>query len=150
MTRCKNVTDALEDLAARAPAEMPTWAADHLDTCVACARRLQAERLARALIRSVAEPAAPPRNFSAGVMARLRPAVVRQADTELWRPAWKLMPAFGALVVASLVLYETSLFSEPISLFPTDSLTAGEHLALGSAAPETDDVLSAILEGSGR
>jgi hypothetical protein len=150
MTRCANIIESLADLAARTPADMPGWAASHLAECSACTRRLQAERLTGALLRSLADPIAPPPDFAARVAARLRPSAARRTETDLWRPAWKLMPAFGALVVALFVVYQSTVFSEPIGFLPTDSLTAGEHLALGSATPETDDVLSVILEGSGR
>ena len=147
MTACKPILDALPDLAARASGDIPDWAAAHLAGCAACTKRLQAGRLTAGLLQSVAVPIDPPDDFAMRIAARLRPRIVPLAEADPWRSAWKLVPAFGALVLALFIVYQTSAMPEPTGLFPTDSLTAGEHLALGAAPPTMDDVLSVILEG---
>jgi hypothetical protein len=53
-------------------------------------------------------------------------------------------------VITLFVLYQTSSVPGPTGFFFTESLSAGEHLILGSDAPETDAVLAAVLEGNGR
>ncbi len=149
MTACKRFQDAMPDLASRAQADLPGWAADHVATCPACGRRLHAERLATALLHAAAPVVAPPADFAARVVARIRP-VAEPREADLWRPAWKLMPAFGVLVVALFVLSQTMTAGEPMGFVPTDNLTAGESLALQSTPPQMDEVLSIILEGNSR
>ncbi len=150
MTACKPILAALPDLAARSFAELPAWAATHLAGCEECRRRIEAERLTRAVMAAVAAGPEPPPDFAARVAARLRPVPASRREPELWRSAWRLMPAFGAVVVALFIVYQASALPEAVGLLPTDTLTVGERLALRTATPEPDDVLSFILEGNGR
>jgi hypothetical protein len=149
MTSCKAVDRHLAELAVLPPAEIPEWARDHLAACRTCGRRLAAARLVRVVVRSAGEAGEPPPGFADRVGAAIsrKPAPGR-AEADLWRPAWGLMPAFGAVVVALLMLFQLNLTPEPTGLFSSEGFSAGENLVLGSSALEMDQVLAAVLEGS--
>jgi hypothetical protein len=149
MTTCRTVGSRLADWAALPPEEIPDWARDHLATCRVCGRRLSAARLARVVVTACGEAVPPPPGFADRVVAAVfcGPAPGR-TEAELWRPAWGLMPAFGAVVVALLILLQFSPTPETTSLFSPEGLSAGERLVLGSSAPETDLVLAAVFEES--
>jgi len=72
---------------------------------------------------------------------------VRRPEPDVWRPAWGLLPTFAAAVVALFIVYETSETAGPNGFFPTEGLSAGEHLVLDTSAPDVDAVLAAVLEG---
>jgi hypothetical protein len=150
MTTCRAVGRHLADWAALPPEEIPDWARNHLATCRECGRRLAAARLARVVVMACGEGAAPPPGFADRVVAAVfRGPVPRRTETELWRPAWGLMPAFGAVVVTLLMLFQFGLTPpEPTALFSPEGFSAGERLVLGSSAPETDLVLAAVFEES--
>ena len=149
MTTCRAVGKHLADWAALPPEEIPDWARNHLATCRECCRRLAAARLARVVVTTCGEAAPPPPGFADRVVtAVFRGPVPGWTEAELWRPAWGLVPAFGAVVAALLILFQFSLTPEPTGLFSPEGLSAGERLVLGSSAPETDLVLAAVLEGS--
>ena len=149
MTTCRAVGKHLADWAALPPEEIPDWARNHLATCRECGRRLAAARLVRVVVTACGEAAPPPPGFADRVVATVfRGPAPGRTEAELWRPAWGLMPAFGAVVVALLILFQFNLTPEPTSLFSPEGFSAGERLVLGSSAPETDLVLAAVLEGS--
>jgi hypothetical protein len=151
MTTCRAVGKHLADWAALPPEEIPDWARNHLATCRECGRRLAAARLARVVVMACGEAAAPPPGFADRVAATVfRGPAPGRMEAELWRPAWGLMPAFGAVVVALLILFQFSLTPEPTGLFSPEGLSAGERLVLESSAPETDLVLAAVLEENER
>jgi len=150
MKTCKEVERGLVEFAALPPAEIPDAVRRHLTGCPACERRLAVARLARGLVAVGVEEMAPPERFSEQVMA----AIValrspREAEPDVWRPAWGLVPAFAAAVAAMFILYQTDEGQLPTGLFSTEGLSAGEHLVLGASAPEADTVLDAVLEGNG-
>jgi hypothetical protein len=91
----------------------------------------------------------PPAGFVDRVVAAVsRKPASGQAEADLWRPAWRLVPAFGAVVVALPMLFQLNLTPEPTGLFSQEGFSAGERLVLGSSAAETDLVLAAVLEES--
>ena len=60
------------------------------------------------------EGAAPPPGFADRVVTTVfRGPAPGRMEAELWRPAWGLMPAFGAVVFALLILFQFSLTPEP-------------------------------------
>jgi len=149
MTTCRAVGKHLADWAALPPEEIPDWARNHLATCRECGRRLAAARLVRVAVTACGEAAPPPQGFADRIVATaFRGPAPRRTETELWRPAWGLVPAFGAVVAALLMLFQFSLTPEPTGLFSPEGFSAGERLVLGSSAPETDLVLAVVLEGS--
>jgi len=149
MTTCRAVREQLADWAVLPPEEIPDWARNHLATCRVCCRRLATARLVRVVVTACGEAAPPPPEFADRVVATIfREPAPGRTDAELWRPAWGLMPAFGAVVVALLILFQFGVTPEPTSLFAPEGLSAGERLVLGSSAPETDLVLAVVLEGS--
>lgn len=149
MTTCRAVGKHLADWVALPPEEIPDWARNHLATCRECGRRLGAARLVRVVVTACGEAAPPPPGFADRVVtAVFRVPVPGRTEAELWRTAWGLVPAFGAVVVALLMLFQFSLTPESTGLFSPEGFSAGERLVLGSSAPETDLVLAAVLEGS--
>jgi hypothetical protein len=148
MTTCRAVGKLLADWAALPPEEIPDWARTHLATCQECCRRLGAARLVRVVVAACGEAAPPPQGFADRIVATVfRGPAPRRTETELWRPAWGLVPAFGGVVVALLILFQISVTPEPTGFFSPEGLSTGERLVLGSSAPETDLVLSVVLEG---
>ena len=151
MNTCKVVTRDLENLARLQPADLPEGVRDHVATCPACDRRLTTARLARGLVTAATEDISPPEGFAERVRTALgaRKAVPQEA-TDIWRPAWGLMPAFAAAVAALVVVYQTSELPAPTGLVSTEGLSAGEYLVLGSPGPEIDEIVTAVLEGGGK
>jgi hypothetical protein len=150
MKPCSAIERDRNELAAVPTRELPGWVRDHLTTCRTCQRRLAATRLARGLITASVRDVSRSEGFAervTNVLTRLPPREV--SDGDVWRPAWGLVPAFTAAVIALFVLYQTSAVPGPTGFFATDSLSEGESLVLGSDAPETDAVLAAVLEGNG-
>jgi hypothetical protein len=151
MTTCSAIDRDRNGLAAVPPPELPGWVREHLTTCPTCKRRLMAARLARGMIATRAVGMTPSEGFAERVTKTLTGHPSREApDGDLWKPAWGLLPAFTAAVITLFALYQTSAVPGPTGFFSTESLSAGEHLMLGSDAPETDAVLAAVLEGNGR
>lgn len=150
MKTCKEVERGLAELAVLPPAEIPDEVRRHLTGCPGCDRRLAVARLARGLVSVGVEEMAPPERFAervtAAIAAHRRPRV---ADSDVWRPAWGLVPAFAAAVAAMFILYQTDEGQLPTGLFSTEGLSAGEHLVVGASVPEADVVLDAVLEGNG-
>jgi hypothetical protein len=148
MTSCSAMQRELTELAAARPADLPGWVREHVAVCPGCARRLAAARLAQRLVTARADILEPSQGFADRVTARLTGRRgAHEPDSEVWRPAWGLIPAFAAAAAALVIVYQASEGPVPAGLFPTEGLSAGEYLVLGSSAPELDAVLSAILEG---
>jgi len=150
MKTCSAIEHDRNELAAVPPRELPGWVRDHLTACRTCQRRLAAARLARGMIAASVGNVPPSGSFAERVTNALtRRSPLPAPNGDLWRPAWGLVPAFTAAVITLLVLYQASSAPGPTGFFATDSLSAGEHIVLGSDAPETDAVLAAVLEGNG-
>jgi hypothetical protein len=151
MNTCEAVTRGMEKLVGLRPADMPEAVRNHVAACPACGRRLAAARLVRGLIVVGTETISPPERFADRVRTALaaRKAGSR-AEVDVWRPAWGLVPAFAAAVAALFIVYQTSEIPGPTGLLPTDGLSAGEYLVLGSPGPEMDDIVTAVLEGGGK
>lgn len=151
MKACDAVGKNIAELAALSPAEVPGWIREHAASCRQCSRRLAAARLVRAAVKSSVAEVEPPAGFAGRVReAVFRQPVPRRTGAELWRPAWGLVPAFGAVVVALLIVFQGSPAPEPTGLLSTESLSSGERLVLGSSVPDADTVLAAVFEGGGK
>lgn len=152
MKTCKAIGRDLLELSRRGHGELPDWVRDHVAACPGCNRRLAAARLSHALVASTAQAALPSEGFADTVRTALAARDGRrQIRSEVWRPAWGLVPTFAAAVAALCIVYESSPSpSATPGLFPTDELSAGENLVLDTSAPDMDDVLAAVLEGAGR
>lgn len=151
MNTCNAVTRDLEKLVGLRPAELPEGVRDHVAACPACGRRLAAARLARGLVVAATEATAPPEGFADRVRTALaaRKAGSR-SETDIWRPAWGLMPAFAAAVAALFIVYQTSEVPTPTGFLSTEGLSAAEYLVLGSPGPEMNDIVAVVLEGDGK
>ena len=151
MNSCDAVGKRIAELVRVSQVEIPDWVRDHVTACRECRGRLAAARLVRVVVESGAEEVEPPAGFAHRVAVSVfRQAATPRTEAELWRPAWGLVPAFGAVVVALLIVFQGSLTPEPTGMFMTEGLSTGEHLVLGSSAPNLDMVLSAVLEGDGK
>ena len=151
MNTCKAVTRDMEKLVGLPAADMPEGVRRHVAVCPACDRRLAAARLARGLVMAGTETISPPHGFADRVRTALAARTTGpRADTDTWRAAWGLMPAFAAAVAALFIVYQTSEIPGPSGFFSTDGLSASEYLLLGSPGPEMDDIVSAVLEGGGQ
>lgn len=96
----------------------------------------------------LAEAPEPPPEFADRVLGLIpvgHPAAPGTPDP--WRFAWGLVPAFAAMVVGLFLVYQTSLDPNVSGLLPIDDLSSSEHLVFGTAAPQPDLVLAAVLEG---
>jgi hypothetical protein len=147
METCKDLKRRATEMAATRPEDLPEAMTRHLTGCPACTRVLAQERLARGLLTMAAKGPEPPAGFAETVLSALsRLPVPLRLETELWRPAWGLVPAFAATVAALLFLFQTSSAPGPSGFLPTESFSAGEQLVLESPAPNLDLVLAAVLE----
>ncbi|HTU00962.1 MAG TPA: hypothetical protein VMG58_04065 [Candidatus Sulfotelmatobacter sp.] len=144
--KCREVGRLTGDVARRPAETLPAPVREHLVTCPACRRRLEAARLAAALIQAAGEPPKVPEGFAGRIMAAL-PRPSRQiAQTDIWRPAWGLIPAFTAAAIALLFVYQTSV-TAPASLTSLEELSASEQLILHGPTLGPDQVLGAVLGG---
>jgi anti-sigma factor RsiW len=148
MSTCRQVGKRRHDLASRPPDQLPAEIQRHLAACPACRRTLAALRMTRGLLAVLADaPELPPRfvdRVLGGLPVGHLPAP-RTADP--WRPAWGLVPAFAALVAGLVLLNQFVAVPPSISLLPTDDWSLSEEIAFGVAAPQSDLVLAALLEG---
>jgi hypothetical protein len=149
MSSCADIRSRMDELAAYPAAELPAYARAHVAGCRACARDLAAARLTRGLLSVTAEGAESPVDFSRRVLAALpTEPTPPPAETDLWRLAWGLVPAFTATAVALLILYsQDSDGPSPVGLLPTEGITASEQLVLQASPPDLDLVLTAVMEG---
>jgi hypothetical protein len=151
MSICKRVEQGVTEWAALAAEAVPAWVREHLEACGDCRRLVEAVRVARCLVSARAVPVAPPEGFAGRVVAALpRRAVLRPAESDLWRPAWGLIPTFAAMLAGLIIMYQATEMPGPMGLLLTEGLSAGEALVLEASAPEADQVLSAVLEDTGR
>jgi hypothetical protein len=151
MNTCDAVRKRIAELARSFQAEVPDWVREHAAACRQCGRRLAAARLVRVVVESGAKEVEPSPGFAHRIAVSIfRQAAARPTEAGLWRPAWGLVPAFGAVVVALLIVFQGSLTPEPTGMFMTEGLSTGEHLVLGSSAPNVDMLLAAVLEGEGK
>jgi hypothetical protein len=164
MAACDDLGRRVDELAALDAAALPAWAMDHLASCPACARLLRRARLTRGLLAIAKEGAEPPTHFAQRVLAALPATRSRGAtDPELWGLGWRLVPAFAATAALMLVLFqfEAPIGAPPASLAPSlasglapglvtdEGLSASERLVLGTAQPDLDLVLAAVMEMDG-
>jgi hypothetical protein len=151
MTTCDAVERDIGKLAALAAADLPEAIRGHVGGCPTCHRRLAAARVAFRLVAESVEDVRPPDGFADRVRTVLaaRPRTPR-AEAEMWRTAWGLVPAFAAAVVALFIVYQTTDGPAANGFPGMEELSAGEQLVLGSAGPEMDAILTAVLEGGGR
>jgi len=147
METCERLRKRVADLAKTAPGDLPADSGRHLAECPACARVVAAARLAKGLVVVAADGPKPPPGFAERVLAAL-PLAAQPSDAEadLWRPAWGLVPAFAATAVALLLLFQASTAPGPAGLLPTEPLSASEQLVLDASTPNLDMILAAVLE----
>lgn len=161
MGPCEDVGKRVDELAVLDAAAMPSWAVDHLGGCPTCTRLLMRARLARGLLASAKDGPEPPRDFARRVLAALPATRVTGAtDPELWRLAWRLVPAFAATAAMLLILFqfEGGVGSVSVGLAPSlapglvseEGFSASERLVLGATTPDLDLVLAAVMEGDVR
>lgn len=165
MGSCEDFGKKMDELAALDAAAMPAWAMEHLAGCPACTRSLMRIRVTRGLLAIAKDGPEPPTDFAQRVLAALPATRLQGAtDPELWRLGWRLVPAFAATAALMLVLFqfEAPIGSPPASLAPSvasglalslvadEGLSASERLVLGTAQPDLDLVLAAVMERDGR
>ena len=150
MSECRVVRASLDALVTGPDTAWPAEVAAHVSACEPCARAVAAARLARGLVLTTARGFEPRPEFAGRVMAAVA-RVESQTDADPWHPAWALLPAFGSVAAALLVLLLQGPGGGPV---PADwpglggRLSAGERLVLEpGAAPDQDLVLAAVLEG---
>ena len=149
MKSCAVVKRQLGELVAHAAAELPAEIREHLGGCPACARALGAARLSKGLLAAAADATEPPAHFADRVLAVLPRAKPSRTETEMWRLGWGLVPAFATALILLVVLYqyEARGIASPAGLLSLDGLSTSEQLALGSSTPDSEEVLTAVLEG---
>ncbi len=147
MESCNEVIRRIGELAAVPVAEIPARVGEHLQGCPACTRALAAARLARGLLAAAAVAPEPPAEFADRVLAALPGPTSLRPDTDLWRLGWGLVPAFAAMAVLLLILYQGSVASGPNGLIPVEGLSSGERLVLETSPAEPDVILAAVMEG---
>lgn len=146
MGACREIRRHLGSRALESTGELPARLRAHLGECPPCAAAIAAARLSRGLLRSLAEETPPPAAFVGRVLARLPQRPARPGGAEVWRPAWGLVPTFAGVVLALLLaLLAGERSGRLVGLLPLESLSAGERLVLGAAAPEADLILAAVL-----
>ena len=150
MRPCKEVEKRITELTTVPATQLPAGILEHLAGCSACERALAAARLSRGLFAAATDGPEPPTGFAEHVLAALAARRASRPETEMWSLGWGLVPAFAATVAVLLILleFQPTTVSGPIGLLPTEGLSAGERLVLEASPPETDAVLTAVLEGS--
>jgi len=157
MGSCEDVGKQMDELAVLDAAAMPSWTMEHLAGCPTCTRLLMRARLARGLLASAKDGPEPPADFAQRVLAALPATRLTGAtDPELWRLAWRLVPAFAATAAMLLILFQFEGGVGSVSaglapgLIPEEGLSASERLVLGATPPDLDGVLAAVMEGDVR
>ncbi|HSB79612.1 MAG TPA: hypothetical protein VLM91_12555 [Candidatus Methylomirabilis sp.] len=148
MGSCGELKQRLEELATVRAGELPETVRLHLAGCPACSALLARERLVRGLVSAATEGVEPPAGFAEKVLASLpRNQAPAPAETDLWRPAWGLVPAFAATAAVFLFLFfQSSPAPSPSGFLPTESLSTSERLVLESPAPDLDLILAAVFD----
>jgi hypothetical protein len=154
MGTCEDVGKRVDELAALDGTATPSWALDHLAGCPDCTRLLMRVRLARGLLASAKDGQEPPADFARRVLAALPDSRLTGAtDPELWRLAWRLVPAFAATAAMLLMLFQFEGGVGSVSvgltpgLLPEEGLSVSERLVLGATTSDLDLVLTAVMEG---
>lgn len=157
MGSCEDVGKQMDELAVLDATAMPSWAMEHLAGCPTCTRLLMRTRLAHGLLASAKDGPEPPADFAQRVLAALPATRLTGAtDPELWRLAWRLVPAFAATAAILLILFQFDGGVGSVSvglapgLVPEEGLSASERLVLGATTPDLDVVLAAVMEGDVR
>ena len=157
MGSCEDVGKQMDELAVLDAAAMPSWTMEHLAGCQTCTRLLMRARLTRGLLASAKDGPVPPADFAQRVLAALPATRLTGAtDPELWRLAWRLVPAFAATAAILLILFQFEGGGGSLSvglapgLIPEEGLSASERLVLGATTPDLDVVLAAVMEGDVR
>ncbi len=148
MRSCGDLKRRVEELARVREGDLPETVRRHLAGCPACSALLNRERLVWGLVTAATEDMEPPAGFAEKVVASLpRDRAPVSADTDLWRPAWGLVPAFAATTAALLLLFvQTNSAPGPSGFLPTESLSSSEQLVLENHAFDSDMVLAAVFE----
>ncbi|HYL79411.1 MAG TPA: hypothetical protein VEU07_01280 [Candidatus Acidoferrum sp.] len=146
MGSCKELKRRIEELVTVRPGELPGTVRRLLAECPACFALLARERLVRGLL-TAAEGISPSPDFAEKVLAFLpRNLTPMPADTDPWRPAWGLVPAFAVTAAAVLLFFVQSSSTPGTSGFlPTEGLSTSEELVLEGSAPDLDLILAAVL-----
>jgi hypothetical protein len=149
MGSCGKVEKRLNELATLRETEVPAEIQEHLSGCAACARALAAARLRRGLLAVAADAPEPPAGFADRVLARLPERKLPQAETELWRSGWGLVPAFAATVLLLVILdqFQGSTAPGPVGFLSMEGMSTGESIVLENTPLEPDEILTAIMEG---
>jgi len=154
MGTCEDVGKRVDELAVLDAAAMPSWIVDHLAGCPTCTRLLMRARFARGLLASAKNGQEPPADFARRVLAALPDSRPTGAtDPELWRLAWRLVPAFAATLAMFLILFQFEGGNGSVSvgltpgLLPEEGLSVSERLVLGATPTDLDLVLTAVMEG---
>lgn len=152
MRACRRINQDITELAGVPPEELSPWVREHLVGCPACTRALEAARLTRGLMAATASGSEPPADFARRVAAAVPagPPPFPAEASDLWRPAWGLVPAFAATAAALLILFQASGAPGPGGLVPVEGLSAGERLVLEARPPDPDLILAAVMEAGGR
>ncbi len=145
MRVCRSVTRRRDELAALRPEGLPPEILAHLKTCLPCQRAVSGARLSRRLLQAAMTPIDPPADFAERVVTAARRRSFLREDP--WGLGWRVMPAFGAVVAALVLVYQLSIPPISIGLLDMDNLSAGERLVLERAPGGPDLVLTAVLEG---
>ncbi len=148
MRLCRSVTRQRDELAALRPEGLAAEIQAHLKTCLPCQRAVSAARLSRRLLQATVIPIDPPVGFAERVVTAARSRVPLREDP--WGLGWRVMPAFGAVVAALVLVYQLSIPPMSIGLLDMNTLSAGERLVLERAPGGPDLVLTAVLEGDGK
>lgn len=147
MGSCEDLKRRVAALATVRAGELPETMRRHLAGCQACSALLNRERLVWGLVTAATEGVEPAAGFAEKVLASLpRDLAPVPAETDLWRPAWGLVPAFAATAAALLLFFIQSSSTLGTSGFlPTEGLSTSEELVLENPAPDLDLVLAAVL-----
>jgi hypothetical protein len=149
MALCEDLKRQVVELARVRAGELPETVRQHLAGCPACSALLNRERLVFGLVTAAGRDLEPPAGFADKVLASLPRDLAPGAhnNTDLWRPAWGLVPFFAATTAALLLFFvQTNSAPGPSGFLPTEGLSTGEQLVLGSHAPDSDLVLAAVFE----
>jgi hypothetical protein len=148
MALCGDLKRQVVELARVRAGELPETVRRHLAGCPACSALLNRERLVLGLVTAATQGTEPPAGFAEKVLASLpHDLAPMPASSDLWRPAWGLVPFFAATTAALLLLFvQTNSAPGPSGFLPTESLSASEQLVLENHAPDSDLVLAAVFE----
>ena len=147
MRLCRQIGRRIHGLASSRLTQMPAEIAPHLTVCPTCRRTVAAIRMTRGLVAALAEAPEPPVDFPDRIMGAL---AMRRNPVPLlplpWQDGWGLVPIMAILALGLFVLYQTQVDQDVHELLSADNLSVSEQLALGTVAPQPEQVLAAVLE----